>query len=141
MLIPARLAIRLTDWVRSRAGNIATIHDAGNRTNETTTRTSNRLHRNTISTLTLKCGRGLPLFEYGALTQTHPSKRLLEIDFPRIYGDLHTLRPLRYDNAITERAPRQDVHTIQAVTSSLDTIADLDSENTKSIPRTLAIQR
>ena len=84
---------------------------------------------------------GLPLFEWGALTQTRPSKRPQEVNIPRMYGDLHTLLPLRYEKSITEHAPRQEVHTIQAMTSSLDTVAVLDSENTKSISRTPAKQR
>lgn len=56
MLIVPQSAIRLTDWVRSRARDVTMIHDAGNRTNERSIRISNRLHGSMISTLTVKCG-------------------------------------------------------------------------------------
>lgn len=84
---------------------------------------------------------GRPLFQWGALTQTHPSKHMLEIEVSRNYGDLHMLQTLRYGKSITEHALLQDVHTIQAITFSLDTVVDPDCENTKSIPGTSVIQR
>ena len=61
------------------------------------------------------------------------SKCLVEIDAPQIDRNLHRLQQLHYDKATTMHAPRQDFHTIQAMSSSLDTIVDLDSENTKSL--------
>ena len=82
-------------------------------TDETTTRISNRHNRHTISTITLKCGWGRPLFQWGTLTQTHPSKCLLEPGAPRIDGNPHTLLPLRYENATTKHAPRQEVRILR----------------------------
>ena len=80
---------------------------------------------------------GRPLFKCGDLTQTRPSKRLpkrlLEINAPRIDGNLHKLHPLQYDNATTKYAPGQDVHTIHTMASSHYTMVEPNSENTKSL--------